>query len=250
MGCGACVPCQRYSASVTTGLLDNGTILHLRVMRRSFPTSEETPLTSQPIPRALIQGYASGTLFLTFFGAIWALLTMSALTPQQRVFLIVMVVIVAGMLGYAAIKLLRAAQHLPQTGAPDASTQGRTVGKWYALIVVSEFVAIALASLVLGRAHDDQLIPLVVALIVGIHFLPLAALFHVPVYYLTGVCMVVLAGCGLIALFFDLTLGGPYVWSVVIGLGNTVILWSTTLYLLAAARQLLHGAPGTVFVEP
>lgn len=204
----------------------------------------------QPIPRALIQGYMSGALLLTFFGALWALLTMSAFTAQQRVLLVAVVVIVASMLAYAAIRLLRAAQHLPQPVAPDASAQGRTVGKWYALIVGSEFVAIALASILLGRAHDDQLIPLVVALIVGIHFLPLAALFHVPVYYLTGVCMIVLAGCGLIGLFFDLTLGGPYVWSMVIGLGNTLILWSTTLYLLTAARQFLHGSSGTVLVEP
>ena len=208
------------------------------------------PLSVQPIPRALIQGYVSGALFLTFFGALWALLTLSALTAEQRVVLAVAVVIVAGVSGFIAFRLLHAAKHLPQPAATDGSAQGTTLGKWYALIVGSEFVAIALASVLLGQAHDDQLIPLVVALIVGIHFLPLAALFHVPVYYLTGMLMIVLAGCGLIALFFNLTLGGPYAWSVVIGLGNAVILWSTALYLLAAARQFLHGASSMVYVKP
>ena len=71
-----------------------------------------------PVPRALMHGYAIGALFLTFFGALWALLTLSALTVQQRVVLVVMVVIVAGMLAYAAIKLLRAGQQLPRSLAP------------------------------------------------------------------------------------------------------------------------------------
>ncbi|MEP7188444.1 MAG: hypothetical protein ABI901_04535 [Roseiflexaceae bacterium] len=194
-----------------------------------------------PVPRALMHGYAIGALLLTFFGALWALLTLSALTVQQRVVLVVMVVIVAGMLAYAAIKLLRSAQQLPRSLTPESRAQETTTSKWYVLVVVSEAVAIALASIVLGRANYGQHIPLVVALIVGIHFLPLAALFHVPMYYLTGLCMVVLAGGALIALFFNVTLGEPYTWSVVVGMGNAVILWLTTLYILSVGRQVLHG---------
>jgi len=196
---------------------------------------------SDPVPRALMQGYAIGALFLTFFGALWALLIMSTLTAQQRMFLIVVVVVVAGMLAYAAIRILRAAQQLPRSVASETRAQETTTSKWYALVVVSEVVAIAFASILLGRANHDQLIPLVIGLIVGIHFLPLAALFHVPVYYLTGTVMAMLAGGALIALFFKVTLGGPYVWLVVIGLGNAAILWLTALYILSVARHVRDG---------
>lgn len=196
-------------------------------------------MSAQPIPRALIQGYMSGALILTFFGALWALLTLSALMSQPRMFLIIIVVIVTAMLSYAAIMILRAAQQLPQSVSPDARAQGITLFKWFPLIVVIEFVAIALASRLLIQANRDELIPLIIALIVGIHFLPLATIFHVPAYYLTGTIMIMLAGGALIALFFNVTLGGIYAWSVVVGLGNAVILWLTALYLLSVGRHLL-----------
>lgn len=197
-------------------------------------------MATQSAPRALYQGYAIGALLLTFFGALWALLTMSALTAQQSVLLAIVVVIVAGVLSYAATRLLRAARQLPARVEPEGHAQGRTIHTWYGLVVVGEAVAIALASRLLNQARHDELIPLVVALIVGIHFLPLAALFHMPMYYLTGMVMIILAGGALIALCFKVTLGNPYAWSVVIGLGNAVILWLTALYVLSVGKQVLR----------
>jgi hypothetical protein len=186
----------------------------------------------------LIQGYANGALVITGFGALWALLPMMALPAQPQVAIVVVVVIVTALLASAAIWLLRAARQLSPDASPADHARGTRVSRWYALVFGSEMLAIALASILLGRTSHAELIPLVTGLIVGIHFLPLAALFHVPVYYLTGVVMIILASGALVALAFQVTLGGPYAWSVVIGLGNAVILWLTALYILVLGRQV------------
>ncbi len=96
---------------------------------------------------------------------------------------------------------------------------------------------IALAIVLLGRAQHGELIPLVIALIVGIHFIPLASIFHVPAYSWTGITMSLLAAIALAFIFWDRTLGGPFVWDVIIGLGSALILWLTALYMLSTRRQ-------------
>jgi hypothetical protein len=77
----------------------------------------------------------------------------------------------------------------------------------------------------------SQFIPPAIALIVGLHFLPLARLFRVTFYYITGVLLCVLALVAIIALIRGLPIAGPspYNWSLVVGIGATLILWLTAL---------------------
>jgi hypothetical protein len=188
----------------------------------------------------LIQGYASGALILTFFEAIWALLTMFGTTPRQRIILVVVVLLVTIPLAYSAIMVLREARQLPSVSSPEGEARGTNMAIGYGVVFASEFILIAVASILLSRVKRDELIPLVTALIVGLHFLPLAAIFHVPVYYVTGVAITVLAIVALLGMFLGRTLGGPWAWAVVVGLGNAVILWLSAFYVLSVGRQLLN----------
>jgi hypothetical protein len=96
-----------------------------------------------------------------------------------------------------------------------------------------------LASILLSTFQLDRFIPAVTALIVGIHFFPLARLFRVPVYYITGVLLSVLA---LVALLLGLPLAGPspYNWSLFVGVGTTLVLWLTLLSITRFGLRVMR----------
>jgi hypothetical protein len=196
-------------------------------------------MTSATASAPLIQGYAYGALILTFFGSLWALMTMFGVTSRQRMLLIVVVVLVTVPLAYFSIAAVREARQLPSVLSAEGEARGAKMRIWFGVVAAIEFVSIAIASILLSRAKHDELIPLVTALIVGIHFFPLAAIFQVPVYYLTGAAISLLAALALIAMYFGRTLGAPFAWAVVLGVSNAAILWLTAFNVLSTARQFL-----------
>jgi hypothetical protein len=99
-----------------------------------------------------------------------------------------------------------------------------------------------LASILLSTFQLDRFIPPVTALIVGIHFFPLARLFHVPVYFLTGALLSVLALVALVALPLGLPIAGPspYNWSLFVGVGTTLVLWLTLLSITRFGLRVMR----------
>lgn len=88
-------------------------------------------------------------------------------------------------------------------------------------------VAIGLAVLLLAVTRSAELIPAVICLIVGIHFLPLAGIFDQPGYRWTAaaLCVVAVAGSAAFAA------GYPDSSRAVVGLGAALVLWSTSGYV-------------------
>jgi hypothetical protein len=196
-------------------------------------------MVSQGASAAVITGYATGALIMTFFGSFWGLMTMFGMASRQRIWLILVVLLVTIPLAYFSFSLLQDARQLPHVSSPEGEARGVMMRRGFAIVGGIEFALIAIASILLARAKREELIPLVTALIVGVHFLPLAAIFDVTAYYQTGIAMTLLAGVALIAMFMGKTLGGPYVWSVIVGLGNAAILWGTAFYVSNVGRQLI-----------
>lgn len=190
--------------------------------------------------RATARGYASGVLFMTFFGALWASLTDFGLGPVGRVLLLSVVAIISVALLIAVAYLLRAARRLPPNRSADARARGKDQGRRFLFVLGIEFAAIALASYLLGVTGRAELIPPVVGLLVGLHFLPLASVFGVRLYYLTGTLMTLIAAVAVIALLSGITPGGAFEWSAVVGLANAAILWVTALIMLRAVWRSLR----------
>ena len=199
-----------------------------------------TTLPQPNISRATVRGYTSGALFMTFFGAFWASFTAFALGPWQRVLLFSIVGVVSIALVTAAIRLLRQARHLPPSTSEEARAQGKAQGRRFFLVFAIELGSIFLAASLLGSAGLEGFIPPVIALIVGLHFLPLAAVFKVRLYYLTGILISLVAAVALVALLVGMTLGGVFGWAVVVGIATALILWATALGVLYTVGGLLH----------
>jgi hypothetical protein len=61
------------------------------------------------------------------------------------------------------------------------------------LLLAFEWVPIFLAAVIFGRMSHPELILPAIAVIVGLHFIPLAKVFNVPLYYWTGGAIVLIA---------------------------------------------------------
>ena len=222
-------------------------------------------MSSQTISRAVVEGPAKGALTLAVAGtAVWAFFAafglgnMGSLLTVGSLLLFVVIVVVTGALVVISIRLWRAAKRLPPTSlSPEAVAQEKRKTRRRLLVSFVAMAAILLAGFSLTPHpkllanflfifnHGELAIP-VVGLILGIDFLLIALLrcpapyMPVSLLYLTGGAFTLLAGVAVLALLLGVTLGGGYIWTVIVGLGFIVIFWLFVLYLLYRGERLLH----------
>jgi hypothetical protein len=184
--------------------------------------------------RGADQGTADGTFFLTFFGAYWGFTSAVFLpgTFQAISFLLVGLVTLA--LVGIGVMLLRQTRALPKESSPDDRDRGKRIVWGFGIIFGLEIILIALANILLSIFPLSRFIAPTTALIVGLHFIPLARLFQVRIGYVTGTLLCMLALIALVALLVGLPLAGssPYNWSLFVGIGATLVLWLTDLFMI------------------
>lgn len=157
-----------------------------------------------------------GIWVLNIFAAIWFAVGATGAGLPWAV-LLVPLCISGALLGWG----LRSAGVEPSRN-PDA---GRLVGIWSGVEGVAIFVAVTVCQNIGAR---DAIVP-VIAIIVGLHFLPLARGIPVPLYYATGSALVAL-GLG------ALLLPGPERMETT-GLVAAVIMWISAAVLIRQAKM-------------
>lgn len=185
--------------------------------------------TNSPISRAELRGRATGAGVMAFFGLGWMAcgVTDMPVTASRVVFAVgVAVSITFAVLG---ARLGRGAANAPTTDTEPTAAGKKKVGVRFALVVVAEWVAIFVIARVLVSTDHAEAIPAFVAAVVGIHFFPLASLFGVRAYHLTGAAMCTSAGAG--AVLAPLT-STDALWTSVPGFGSAAALYATCVYLL------------------
>lgn len=160
------------------------------------------------------------------FGIIWLLLGLFRGRPSSARLRITL--LVAGLaLGSAIATLGSRASHIPPNPVPLSVQQqaaNRDIGRHFYLLFGAELAAIFLAVIMLRIIHYPDYILPGIAIIVGVHFVPLAALFKSPVFYVTGAlgCAIGLAG------FF---LTDARLRQKVVGLSFGLMLWATAAWI-------------------
>jgi hypothetical protein len=187
-----------------------------------------TRTTTDTAPRrGALRGHASGVLITAFFGLAWLSWGMSDIHGSATLPVTIVGILVALALLAGALHLFRLANRAPaETGErPDRDRMTRRFG-W---IVCAEYVVLGAVAGILAGLDLNQWIASAVCAGVGLHFLPLAALFEVPMYYVTGGAMFVLAVVTMIAV----PAGAPTVlWEALPGLGSAIVLWVTSVLLI------------------
>ncbi len=186
------------------------------------------------VSRGAAQGAAGGTFFLTFFGAYWGFTSAVFLGGAFQIIAFLLVGVVTLAFISIGIMLLRQARTLPKEPSREDGVRRRSIVRGFGIIFGLEIALIALVSMLLSIFPLSRFIAPTTALIVGIHFIPLASLFRVKIGYVTGTLLCLLALIALVALLFGVPLAGssPYHWSLLVGIGATFVLWATDLFMI------------------
>ncbi len=130
--------------------------------------------------------------------------------------------------------------------ADEAIPGAAHTDRWFVIIFAVEGLAIGIASYLCNVTDRfDRFFP-IMAIIVGLHFLPLARLFRVTFYYAVGALLCLL---GLTALLFvpaTITLADREMLGrlLLVGFGAAAILWTTGLTLWQqGSREFQRAAP-------
>jgi hypothetical protein len=137
-------------------------------------------------------------MILILFAAVWAF---SALVNWSQaptwIFALVMLVIAA--LAVYSVARFTATSRLPrELEDAQAARQWRVANIWLAVIFAFEMIFIAVVAIILGDSDRSLLLPVAVAALVGIHFLPFALVFRIPIYWGTGLLLLACAAGSLL----------------------------------------------------
>ncbi|MEY9971990.1 MFS family permease [Lysinibacillus sp. RC46] len=196
------------------------------------------------IPKAAVRGTASGVIFMAFFGTLWAGIGIRGLQGFGFLWLLIFSLLIGVILLIGGIVLITNSKRLSNERAEGNSQRWKRKNMWFGIIFGLEGVLIAIAAGICGSTnHLDLFVP-VMALIVGAHFFPLAHLFQVKIYYITGSLLCLLSAIALFTFLINVTWGNYQimVWWTSVGFGSALILWGTGVAVWITGHRLLNRA--------
>jgi len=137
------------------------------------------------IPAVAVKGIASGLLMMALFTLAWAGIAFSGLHGTTAAWALIVFPVLAGIFISKAITLFAVAKHHPQLETEEDKAEGKKMGKWFGIIFGAEGLLIFIGvNVVINLGHPELTIP-TIALVVGLHFYPLAKVFKRTLdYYL------------------------------------------------------------------
>jgi hypothetical protein len=182
------------------------------------------------LTKARMRGIIGGAAILTLFGSFWFIVTL-VFQPARPAWTIPAASVTTFVLLVVCVVRWVASAKMLDSHDPAAAAKGKRAGIFFGIIFGVEGGLIAVSSMLLARWGLGDWIPVAAGIIVGVHFLPLAHVFEVPLYYWTGA----LAVFGILGCLFiraaDLRL-------LCVGLVMAGVLWLTTVVLLVQTRSV------------
>jgi FtsH-binding integral membrane protein len=179
---------------------------------------------------AHLRGSIAGAAILTLFGSAWCIVSLVCWDARPNWSIPTAFGAAIALLALCTLRIL-ALRNIPSFNDPVASAKGKRAGMFFGIIFGIEGLLIGCCSMLLAHFSMSNWIPIAAAVIVGLHFIPLARVFEVPLYYWTGGLIVLgMVVCSLIrnadsrVLCAGLVMGG--------------LLWMSALKLLLHARPV------------
>jgi hypothetical protein len=160
----------------------------------------------------------AGALILTYFGAFWAYESITNWPQVSPLAVVLLSLPVVALTVFAILRFIGVARLPIATNGEQAVRDGKRIGITFGVIFTVEFILIAVVSIILANLDRPLLIPVAIALIVGLHLFPLARVFRLRVYTITGLMCVVSSLASLLIYEEALRL-------LVLGLAVAIILW-------------------------
>ncbi|MFE6076495.1 DUF7010 family protein [Paenibacillus sp. NPDC057886] len=197
-------------------------------------------MSSVKLPKAAVFGAANGVMFMTFFGALWASIGIIGSHGLGDPWSLVLSGIMTLILLSGAISLFGKARNMNHAATPEEIEQRRNINRKFGLVFGLEGLAIFIASVICNMINYFEVFFPIMAIIVGIHFFPLARLFRENFYYGTGITLCIL---GVITFFLPINATVNNVsliaTSTFIGFSSALTLWVTGLRIWTAMLKQL-----------
>jgi hypothetical protein len=193
---------------------------------------------SHTIPRIAFRSIATGMLMMAVFTMIWAGIAFGSLT--HGVIVLVVFSLISLTLIVNAIYTFKVSRRFPTLETEADKAEGKQAGKWFGIIFGAEGVGIFVAvNIATNTGHADLTIPLI-ALVVGLHFYPLARVFKRTIDYYLATWTTIIA---IIAIMLILRKTYP-VASVdaFVGIGTAIATSCYGLYMIYESRRLAKKA--------
>jgi hypothetical protein len=191
--------------------------------------------------RSTLLGMTTGAAVMFGFGIVWLLIGLLRGRPSPK-WLQLSLLLAGVALGASIVTLGVRASQLPPNAFPVTAQQAtinREIGRHFYLIFGFELAAILVAVIVLGALHYPDYILCGIALIVGVHFFPLAALFRAPVYYGTALGG---SAIGLVGFF----MGDVNLRQKAVGISFGLLLWTTAGWIACVGLSAVPRAVGNL----
>ncbi len=182
-----------------------------------------------PASGSRIRGLGTGVVVLAVAGLTWfvpaAFRFSSNVSGDLAAIVTGVAVVVVVALGSGGLAMRRA----PST---DTSPSPHIISRRFGWVVGAEGAGILLAGCLLGATDHSDLIPAFVCAVVGLHFVPLARMFAVRVYFWTAVALCSVSVATFVVV--GASNAPAWLWQVLPGFGAAACLWATAATLIAA----------------
>ncbi|WP_363929180.1 DUF7010 family protein [Peribacillus frigoritolerans] len=179
------------------------------------------------------RGSGIGVIFMAVFGTLWAGTGVMGLQGWGFPYVELAAIFVGIIMVISGISLIHASQKMSNQVSENGARRLKRIGFLFNMVFIAEGLLIGIAIAICNLINQTDLIPGVIAIIVGIHFLPLASLFQIKVYYATGVLLCLLALITLLIVPDAVMFGEHQILAPLslLGFGCALILWCTGLTL-------------------
>jgi hypothetical protein len=199
----------------------------------------ETPVESGLATRPVARFVAIGLFLMAFFTLLWASWSLYGLPAAAGVALVVIFGVLAVIFVINGVQLMRSAHRLPLPSGGEAKHRGHALRVGFGVTFAAEGVIIGVVcALLIVNGGYAYLAP-AIALVVGLHFIPLGFLFRRTIDYYIAAWVVgwALLGFWLIS---SGTIAAPLVASIV-GVAGACGTAAYGVYMLRVKRAILAG---------
>jgi hypothetical protein len=198
--------------------------------------SVESDLAIRPVARFV----AIGLFLMAFFTLLWASWSLYGLPMGVGVALVVIFGIPAAVFVVSGVQLIRSAHRLPLPSGDEARRRGRALRVGFGITFAAEGVIVGVVCVLLIVTGGYAYLAPAIALVVGLHFIPLGFIFRRTIdFYIAGWVVV----CALLGFWLvnSQTLAPPLVASIV-GVAAACGTTAYGVYLLRVKRAILDVA--------
>jgi hypothetical protein len=191
---------------------------------------------SHLVPAAAVKGIASGLFMMAVFTLIWTGIAYGGLHNTAYALVLIVFPVLAVTFVVKGISIFKLAKLFPEVESEEDKAEGKRMGMWFGIIFGAEGLFIFIAvNIVINIGHPELAIP-AIALVVGLHFFPMAKVFKRTIdYYLATWSTLVAIAAILLSLNKVLTQPGIMAFT---GIGLAVATSCYGLYMMSGGRKL------------